>query len=355
MERYKYALELNPDFRKAHRDLGLVYAEMGKLDDAMNEFGRAKGLSEDGRDLDSARAYAYARNGHVATAHRLLADLEPLGGEEAPGLRNRHGLRGHGGEGPGLRLAAAGMRRALGVAGRHCGRSPPGWHPPRSAFHRTLEAPPFDPRGGEIVTRPTPLHWSTMTRSQFMKRSLGPKTLICPTPTWIVGSYDTQRKPNVMAVAWGGICSSDPPCVAVSLRKATYSYGNLMARRAFTVSVPGQAQVKAGRLFWAGQRPEVDKFAATGLTAVPSDLVDAPFVAEFPLVLECKVLHVIELGLHTEFVGQILDVKADEEVLDAAGMPDLGKVLPIIFSPGNRAYYGVGPALGHAFAVGKEI
>ncbi len=188
-----------------------------------------------------------------------------------------------------------------------------------------------------------------------MKRSLGAKTLIFPTPTWVVGSYDKQGKPNGMTVAWGGICSSDPPCLAVSLRKATYSYGNLTERRAFTVSVPGQAQVKQADYFGLHSGRDVDKFAATGLTAVASDLVDAPYVKEFPLVLECKVLHVFELGLHTEFVGQILDVKADEEVLDAAGMPDIEKLLPIIFSPGNRVYYGVGPSLGHAFAVGKEI
>ena len=62
-----------------------------------------------------------------------------------------------------------------------------------------------------------------------------------------------------------------------------------------------------------------------------------------------------DLGLHTQFVGEIVDVKADEEVLDGAGMPDILKVLPIIFSPGNREYYGVGASLGHAFAVGKEI
>jgi hypothetical protein len=47
--------------------------------------------------------------------------------------------------------------------------------------------------------------------------------------------------------------------------------------------------------------------------------------------------------------------KADEEALDGAGQPDILKVLPLIFSPGNREYYGVGNALGHAFAVGKEI
>ncbi len=59
-----------------------------------------------------------------------------------------------------------------------------------------------------------------------MKRSLGATTLIVPTPTWIVGSYDKHGKPNGMTAAWGGICCSDPPCVAVSLRKATYSYAS---------------------------------------------------------------------------------------------------------------------------------
>ncbi len=188
-----------------------------------------------------------------------------------------------------------------------------------------------------------------------MKRSLGANTLIVPTPTWIIGSYDKQGRPNGMAAAWGGICCSDPPCVAVALRKATYSYGSLVERKAFTLSVPSQNQVKQADYFGVVSGRKTDKFAATGLTPVRSDLVDAPYVQEFPLVLECKVIQVIELGLHTQFVGQILDVKADEEVLDVGGMPDILKVLPIIFSPGNRVYYGVGSSLGHAFAVGKEI
>jgi len=188
-----------------------------------------------------------------------------------------------------------------------------------------------------------------------VKRSLGAKTLICPAPTWIVGSYDQQGRPNGMTAAWGGICCSDPPCVAVSLRKATYSYGSLVERRAFTLSVPSQSQVKLADYFGLVSGRDTDKFAATGLTPERSSLVDAPYVAEFPLVLECQVLHIFELGLHTQFVGQILDVKAEEAVLDAAGMPDLLKVLPIIFSAGNRVYHGVGPSLGHAFAIGKEI
>ena len=147
----------------------------------------------------------------------------------------------------------------------------------------------------------------------------------------------------------------DPPCLAVSLGKATYTYGNLVQRKAFTVNVPFQGQVKEADYFGLASGRETDKFAPPAFTPVRSDLVYAPYVRECPLVLECKVLHVFELGLHTQFVGQILDVKADEEVLDAAGMPDILKVLPIIFSPGNRVYYGIGTSLAHAFMVGKEL
>jgi flavin reductase (DIM6/NTAB) family NADH-FMN oxidoreductase RutF len=192
-------------------------------------------------------------------------------------------------------------------------------------------------------------------RRYDMKRSLGAKTLVYPTPAWVVGSYDEQGKPNVMTCAWGAICCSQPPCVAVSLRAATYTHGNLMKRRAFTINVPSQAQLKETDYIGIVSGRDTDKFAATGFTPVRSDLVDAPYIQEFSLVLECNIVQVTELGLHTQFVGQIIDVKADEEVLDAAGMPDILKVLPIIFSPANRAYYGIGESLGKAFTAGKDL
>jgi flavin reductase (DIM6/NTAB) family NADH-FMN oxidoreductase RutF len=188
-----------------------------------------------------------------------------------------------------------------------------------------------------------------------MKKSLGAQTLVFPTPTWIVGTYDKDGKPNGMTAAWGGICCSDPPCVAVSLRKATYSYGNLVARNAFTVSVPGESHVKEADYFGLASGRDTDKFSKTGLTPVRSELVDAPYVEEFPMVLECEVMRVYELGLHIQFVGRILDVKVEEAALGATGTADIEKVKPIIFAPGNQTYYGVGGALGRAFAVGREI
>ena len=186
-----------------------------------------------------------------------------------------------------------------------------------------------------------------------MKKSLGAKTLLYPTPVLVVGTYDLHGKPNVMTAAWGGICCSTPPCVAVSLRKATYSYQNIVHRKAFTISLPSEQYVKDADYFGIASGRTDDKFAAAELTPVRSSLVDAPYVQEFPLVLECRLLHTFELGLHTQFVGEILDVKIDQAAIGEGGMPDLEKLRPIIFAPEIQAYYGIGRRLGKAFSIGK--
>jgi flavin reductase (DIM6/NTAB) family NADH-FMN oxidoreductase RutF len=188
-----------------------------------------------------------------------------------------------------------------------------------------------------------------------MKKSFGAKTLVFPTPVWVVGTYDKEGKPNVMAVAWGGICCSQPPCVAVSLRKATYSYGSMMERKAFTVNVPSEAHAREADYVGIATGRKVDKFAAAGLTPVRSELVDAPYVAEFPLVLECRLLRTVEIGLHTQFIGEIVDVKADETVLGEKGIPDIEKVKPIVYAPEVGTYYRIGGSLGRAYSIGKTI
>ena len=188
-----------------------------------------------------------------------------------------------------------------------------------------------------------------------MKKSLGAKSLLYPTPVFVVGTYDKEGKPNVMTASWGGLCCSSPPCVAVALRKATYSYGNIMDKKAFTINIPSVDSVKQADYFGLVSGKDTDKFAVTGLTPEKSDIVDAPYVKEFPLNLECSVLHVVEVGLHIQFIGEIKDIKADESILDEHGHLNIERVKPFLFAPGDRTYYGVGELLGKAFSIGKEI
>ena len=170
---------------------------------------------------------------------------------------------------------------------------------------------------------------------------------------FVVGTYDTGGKPNVMTASWGGICCSQPPCVAVSLRKATYTHGNILARKAFTIGIPSEGHVQQADYFGLVSGRSVDKLAATKLTPVRSDLVDAPYVKEFPLILECKLALVNELGLHTQFIGQILDAKAEESVLAKSGCIEIAKLKPLVFAPDTQTYYGIGHFVGQAFSVGR--
>jgi flavin reductase (DIM6/NTAB) family NADH-FMN oxidoreductase RutF len=142
--------------------------------------------------------------------------------------------------------------------------------------------------------------------------------------------------------------------VSVSLRKATYTYGNIVAREAFTVSVPSEVYIKEADYFGMASGRDGSKFEATGLTPVRSELVDAPYVGEFPLILECTLFRTVEIGLHTLFVGEIVDVKAEEAILDEDGVIAIAKFKPFSFAPGNRSYYGFGPLLGEAFSIGRR-
>ena len=186
-----------------------------------------------------------------------------------------------------------------------------------------------------------------------MKKDIGAKTLLFPTPVLVVATYDSKGKPNAMTAAWGGICCSDPPCVMISLRKATYTYSNLMETNAYTVNIPGEMYIKEADYFGITSGRNEDKFAATGLTPVKSEFVNAPYISEFPLNLECQVVHIAELGLHTQFVGEVINVKVDSALHENDRQPLIEQIKPLIFAPDSRNYYSIGTVAGKAFSIGK--
>lgn len=188
-----------------------------------------------------------------------------------------------------------------------------------------------------------------------MKKSFGAKTLTFPTPVWLIGTYDPKGKPNAATIAWGGVCSSKPPCMAVSLRSATYTHGNILERKAFTVNIPSAAQVEIADYCGMVSGRNIDKFAAAKITAVKSEKIDAPYIDEFPMILECKLIDSVEIGIHTHFIGEIIDVKIDESMLGQDGLPDILKINPVLYGPEIQSYYGVGEYLGKAFSLGKKL
>lgn len=188
-----------------------------------------------------------------------------------------------------------------------------------------------------------------------MKKDLGAKLLVYPTPVLVISTYDNEGNPNAMTAAWGGICCSSPPCVAISLRKATYTYNNLMEKKAFTINIPSENYTKEADYFGMASGKKEDKFAKTGLTPVKSEIVDAPYIKEFPINLECKIIQVTEIGLHTQFIGEVMNIKIDDTIQEKGDQPIIEQIKPLIFAPDSRNYYAIGEQIAQAFSIGKDI
>jgi flavin reductase (DIM6/NTAB) family NADH-FMN oxidoreductase RutF len=186
-----------------------------------------------------------------------------------------------------------------------------------------------------------------------MKKSLGAQTMPLPAPVWVVGTYDAEGRANMMTASWTGICCSRPPCVAVSLQKPRYSYGNLIARQAFTINVPSVQHARETDYWGIVSGKAGDKIGRTGLTVVAGERVDAPCIQEFPVVMECTLRQTIELGSHTQFIGEVVDVKVEEALLDASGALDPEKLKVFVFIGGG--YRALGEFLGPAFSIGRAV
>jgi flavin reductase (DIM6/NTAB) family NADH-FMN oxidoreductase RutF len=127
-----------------------------------------------------------------------------------------------------------------------------------------------------------------------------------------------------------------------------------MDRMAYTINIPSVDYIKQTDYVGMASGKNEDKFQTTGLTPVKSDLVDAPYVAEFPMILECKVIHTYEIGLHTQFIGEILDVKVEKDALNESGLPDINKIAPFIYCSEIQCYHRIGEKVGKAFKIGKD-
>ncbi len=187
-----------------------------------------------------------------------------------------------------------------------------------------------------------------------MTKDFGAKPYLFPMPTYMIGTYNEDDTVDVMMMAWGGICAED--MVALNLETEHKTVANLKARKAFTLAVPGTDTLAASDFLGiASANKMADKFARTGLHAVRSQRVDAPVITEYPLTLECEVVEMQDQPYGLRVLGRILNVMADEKVLDEAGKIDAGKLQAFAFDQMRNGYYAVGDKIGQAWHSGAGL
>ena len=182
------------------------------------------------------------------------------------------------------------------------------------------------------------------------KRKLGPQTVLHPMPAVLVGA-NVNGKANFMTVAWCGIAGHKPPSVSVALRKGRYTLKGIQEHGTFSVNVPSVDLVKQVDYCGIYSGKERDKSQLFDLFY--GALETAPLIRECPLILECKVLHTVDLGSHDLVIGEIMETYVDEDSI-TDGQPDPVKMDPVVYAPRTRYYHRLGEAVAKAFSIGKE-
>jgi flavin reductase (DIM6/NTAB) family NADH-FMN oxidoreductase RutF len=179
------------------------------------------------------------------------------------------------------------------------------------------------------------------------KIKCGPQTWLFPMPVLLVGSL-VADKPNFMTVAWGGIACSSPPMLSVAIRPVRHTLIGIKEHRVFSVNIPNTGSRQATDYCGVYSGKQVDK---SGIFKVFfGNDARIPLIDDCPVCLECKVLHLLELGSHVLVIGEITETHVNEDCI-SDGKPLIEKIDPLIYASGKKQYHSIGTMIGDAYKV----
>ena len=168
-----------------------------------------------------------------------------------------------------------------------------------------------------------------------MKIRKKPFTALFPCPVVLVTCVDSTEEPNIITLAWVGTVCSEPPMIGLSIRPARHSNQLIENSKEFVVNIPPTRILKETDYCGVVSGKDTNKFFDTGLTQERADKVRAPLIRECPVNMECILKDKIPLGAHDLFLGEIVQVHIDQEVLDEKGNIDFAKADPFVFTVGE--------------------
>lgn len=177
-----------------------------------------------------------------------------------------------------------------------------------------------------------------------MKVGKDPYTALFPCPVVLVTCVDSNGKPNIITLAWTGTVCSDPPTIGLGIRPKRHSYTLIENSREFVINLPNRNILKEVDFCGNVSGKDVDKFAKTILTPEPAEKVKPPLIHECPVNIECIVKNKIPVGAHHLFLGEIVRVHVDQDILNDEGEIDFKKTAPIAYNQGE--YWSLSKKIG---------
>ncbi|MGM5056012.1 flavin reductase family protein [Rhizobium sp. 814_E9_N1_1] len=158
-----------------------------------------------------------------------------------------------------------------------------------------------------------------LTERQRYKLMIG---TIIPRPIALVTTVDENGRINAAPFSFFNCLSADPPILAIGVENnADMSFKdtghNIRMTEVFTVNIVSFAIAEAMHICGAKYPRGVDELKEAGLTAMPSEKVASPFIAEAPAAFECRRHVTLELGRSRQIVmGEIVYAHYRDGVVD---------------------------------------
>ena len=190
-----------------------------------------------------------------------------------------------------------------------------------------------------------------------MKLNLKPRTMMYPAPAVVASAYDEDGNPDCCTLAFATMCSHRPPAVMIAINSTLKrkTFKSILHSKEFCLAFPSVEHVAEVDYLGIESGYRQDKLAKIGFSHQKGEKVNAPIINEFSVSLECRVMHIAEVGSHTQITGEIVNVQADEDVVDENGKIIFEKVNPIVWDDITHSYYETGGKIADGFNVGLKF
>ena len=190
-----------------------------------------------------------------------------------------------------------------------------------------------------------------------MKVNVKNHAMMYPAPAVVASAYDEEGNADACTLAFATMCSHHPPAVMIAINSTLKrkTLKSILHSGQFCLGFASVEQVCEVDYLGIESGYRQDKLSKIGFTHQKAQKVNAPIVNEFALTLECEVMHIAEVGSHTQITGEIVNVQAEEDVVDDKGKIIFEKVNPIAYDDITHSYFRIGEKIGDAFRMGLKF
>ena len=184
-----------------------------------------------------------------------------------------------------------------------------------------------------------------------MKKNIIIVPAIVPMPVVLIATYNEDGSIDVMNAAWA--TAYDFTQVKLNISENHKTTENIRRTRCFSIALADVAHMaEADYVGIVSAKTVKDKFERTGLKAEKGEMVNAPVLSDFPLILECEL---VDFELEYGVIGEVKRVAVDDKFIGKDGIIDLAAMKILAFDPLNNCYNVVGEKVGKAYFEGKKF